>query len=76
LNVFRSVGRRGATAVSYKEDSEDDKTGSDEFTEVNYDETSATPVEPDNADTIERVMLSRRGRKGGMSTNLVFTWVL
>lgn len=64
------MNRRGGTAVSYKEDSDDDKTGSDDVTEVQWSEPTATAsaanTETDNADTIEKVLQMRRGRKGGM----------
>lgn len=66
--TFRSANRRGGTAISYKEDSDDDKTGSDEVTEVQWSEATAATAaaaETDTADTIEKVLNMRRGRKGG-----------
>ncbi|KAG8288702.1 transcriptional regulator [Homalodisca vitripennis] len=56
----RSKSRRGAT-VSYKEDSED-KTDSDDLVDVEYAEPD--PAAVDNAETIERVLAQRRGKKG------------
>jgi hypothetical protein len=50
--------------VSYKEDSDDDKTGSEDLVEVEWNETE-TPAEPDNAETIEKILSYRRGKKGG-----------
>jgi len=50
--------------VSYKEDSDEDKTGSEDIVEVEWNEAE-TPVEADNAETIEKVIAYRRGKKGG-----------
>ncbi|XP_069683280.1 chromodomain-helicase-DNA-binding protein 1 isoform X2 [Periplaneta americana] len=59
----RHANRRSAAAVSYKEDSDEDKTGSDDLVEVDWNETE-TPAEPDNAETIEKILAYRRGKKG------------
>ena len=50
--------------MSYKEDSDEDKTGSEDIVEVEWNEAE-TPVEADNAETIEKVIAYRRGKKGG-----------
>jgi chromodomain-helicase-DNA-binding protein 1 len=50
--------------VSYKEDSDEEKTGSEDLVEVEWNETE-TPAEPDNAETIEKILAYRRGKKGG-----------
>jgi len=50
--------------VSYKEDSDEDKTGSEDLVEVEWNEAE-TPAEADNAETIEKVIAYRRGKKGG-----------
>nr|CAD7447765.1 unnamed protein product [Timema bartmani] len=60
----RNDKRRAAAAVSYKEDSED-KTGSDDLVEVEWNEVEMAAAEPDNAETIERIITLRRGKKGG-----------
>ncbi|XP_046601523.1 chromodomain-helicase-DNA-binding protein 1 isoform X1 [Neodiprion lecontei] len=57
----RQVTRRAGTAVSYKEQSEE---GTDSEDIVEVDEALATPLEPDNAETIERILGQRRGKKG------------
>ncbi|XP_012264191.2 chromodomain-helicase-DNA-binding protein 1 isoform X1 [Athalia rosae] len=57
----RQVTRRSGTAVSYKEQSEE---GTDSEDIVEVDEATATPLEPDNAETIERILAQRRGKKG------------
>nr|CAD7429760.1 unnamed protein product [Timema monikensis] len=59
----RNDKRRAAAAVSYKEDSED-KTGSDDLVEVEWNEAEMAAAEPDNAETIERIITLRRGKKG------------
>lgn len=63
----RTHTRRAGTSISYKEESEDEKTDSDEITEVNWDESvqNAASGETDTADTIEKVLAQRRGKKGG-----------
>uniref|UniRef100_A0A1B6DPA6 Chromo domain-containing protein n=2 Tax=Clastoptera arizonana TaxID=38151 RepID=A0A1B6DPA6_9HEMI len=58
----RSKSRRGAT-VSYKEDS-DEKTGSDDLVEVDWNESEETPAALDTSETIEKVLALRRGKKG------------
>lgn len=65
--LFRTHTRRAGTGISYKEESEDEETGSDEVTEVNWDESAQTQTagETDTADTIEKVLAQRRGKKGG-----------
>ncbi|PNF16997.1 Chromodomain-helicase-DNA-binding protein 1 [Cryptotermes secundus] len=59
----RHANRRTAAAVSYKEDSDEEKTGSEDLVEVEWNETE-TPAEPDNAETIEKILSYRRGKKG------------
>lgn len=57
----RGKARRAVT-VSYKEDSEE-KTDSEDLVDVEYAEPD--PAVVDNAETIERVLAKRRGKKGG-----------
>ncbi|XP_054000742.1 chromodomain-helicase-DNA-binding protein 1 isoform X2 [Hylaeus anthracinus] len=57
----RQVSRRTGTAVSYKEESEE-RTDSEDLVEV--EEGSNTNAEPDNAETIERILGQRLGKKG------------
>ncbi|XP_066591256.1 chromodomain-helicase-DNA-binding protein 1 isoform X2 [Prorops nasuta] len=57
----RQVTRRTGTAVSYKEES-DERTDSEDLVEV--DEATNAPTEPDNAETIERILAQRKGKKG------------
>lgn len=64
INLCRHANRRTAAAVSYKEDSDEEKTGSEDLVEVEWNETE-TPAEPDNAETIEKILAYRRGKKGG-----------
>lgn len=59
----RHTNRRAAAGVSYKEESEDDKTDSEDLVEVDWTEP-VVPAEPDNAETIEKVLAWRRGKKG------------
>ncbi|KAJ3639673.1 hypothetical protein Zmor_003017 [Zophobas morio] len=60
----RTVSRRTAGAsVSYKEDSEEDKTDSEDLLEVEYTETSE-PVPEEKCETIEKILAQRRGKKG------------
>ncbi|XP_043686064.1 chromodomain-helicase-DNA-binding protein 1 isoform X2 [Vespula pensylvanica] len=56
----RQVTRRTGTAVSYKEESEE---GTDSEDLVEIDETTTTNAEPDNAETVERILGQRRGKK-------------
>lgn len=58
---FRQVTRRTGASVSYKEESEEE-THSEDLMDV--DEAAAT-AEPDNAETIERILAQRIGKKGG-----------
>lgn len=60
-NASRHGNRRVAAGVSYKEAS-DDKTDSDDLVEVGWTET--VPTEPDNAETIEKIISQRRGKIG------------
>ncbi|OAD56154.1 Chromodomain-helicase-DNA-binding protein 1 [Eufriesea mexicana] len=57
----RQVTRRTGTAISYKEESEE-RTDSEDLVEV--DEGSTANAEPDNAETIERILGQRSGKKG------------
>ncbi|KAF7287502.1 hypothetical protein GWI33_001462 [Rhynchophorus ferrugineus] len=59
----RVVSRRANTTVSYKEESEDEKTGSDELLDVDQAEP-AEPVIEEKCETIEKVLGQRRGKKG------------
>lgn len=61
LYFRRQVTRRTGAAVSYKEESEE-RTDSEDL--VEQDETEV-PAEPDNAETIERILGQRNGKKGG-----------
>jgi hypothetical protein len=62
--IFYRPTRRNARPVkSYKEDS--DKTDSDDLIEVDYTQAEVEEAPPDNSETIERVIYSRRGKKGG-----------
>lgn len=64
---LRSATRRAAAAVSYKEDSEDEKTDSEDLIDVDHDESSVLPVqseEVDKSETIERVVARRIGKVG------------
>ncbi|XP_012175740.2 chromodomain-helicase-DNA-binding protein 1 isoform X2 [Bombus terrestris] len=57
----RQVTRRTGTAISYKEESEE-RTDSEDLVEV--EEGSTANAEPDNAETIERILGQRVGKKG------------
>lgn len=61
MNI-RQVTRRTGTAISYKEESEE-RTDSEDLVEI--DEGSTANTEPDNAETIERILGQRIGKKGG-----------
>lgn len=69
LNKFfnRQVTRRQAASVSYKEDSEE-RTDSEDL--IEQDEAEV-PAEPDNAETIERILGKRQGKKGGLLKNAI-----
>uniref|UniRef100_W4VRS9 Chromodomain-helicase-DNA-binding protein 1 n=1 Tax=Corethrella appendiculata TaxID=1370023 RepID=W4VRS9_9DIPT len=59
--------RKTTAAVSYKEASENDQTDSDDLIDVEYDEDTAAgggDDEADKAETIERVIGRRKGKKG------------
>ena len=60
------VPRRGKAAVSYKEASEDDKTDSEDIVDIDETEESrqAIEAEPDNTETIEKIVGKRIGKKG------------
>ncbi|XP_026669503.1 chromodomain-helicase-DNA-binding protein 1 isoform X2 [Ceratina calcarata] len=57
----RQASRRAGTAISYKEQSEE-RTDSEDLVEV--EEGSIATAEPDNAETIERILGQRCGKKG------------
>ncbi|XP_068971299.1 chromodomain-helicase-DNA-binding protein 1 isoform X1 [Bombus flavifrons] len=57
----RQVTRRTGTAISYKEESEE-RTDSEDLVEI--EEGSTANAEPDNAETIERILGQRVGKKG------------
>ena len=55
---------RRSNAVSYKEDSEDEQTDSEDLVDIDVNEESR-PLEPDdNTETIERIVGKRIGKKG------------
>jgi chromodomain-helicase-DNA-binding protein 1 len=60
----RPATRRQGAAKSYKEDS-GDETGSEDLVEVDWSQNAVSATEPDNSETIERVIETRFGRKGG-----------
>ncbi|XP_050519198.1 chromodomain-helicase-DNA-binding protein 1 [Diabrotica virgifera virgifera] len=59
----RAVSRRKATTVSYKEESEDEKTDSEDLLEVDNNEP-VEPVPEEKCETIERILATRRGKIG------------
>lgn len=61
--VNRQVTRRTGAQVSYKEESE---AGTDSEDLMEVDETTVEPTEPDTAETIERILGQRIGKKGGI----------
>nr|CAG4651344.1 EOG090X0DZ9 [Simocephalus serrulatus] len=68
----RPATRRQGASVSYKEDSAEE-TGSEDLVEVDWgQEAVAAAVESENAETIERIIDTRMGRKGatGPSTTI------
>lgn len=63
-DLYRQTSLRGSRSVTYKEAS-DDETGSEDLVEVDEEEAAAAAAaEPDNAETIERVLALRRGKRG------------
>ncbi|XP_055712394.1 chromodomain-helicase-DNA-binding protein 1 isoform X2 [Phlebotomus papatasi] len=61
----RGGSRRAATTtVSYKEASDDEKTGSEDLIDVDYDESPPADTEANKSETIERIIGRRDGRKG------------
>jgi hypothetical protein len=65
-DVYRQTSLRSSRSVTYKEAS-DDETGSEDLVEVDEEEVAAAAaMEPDNSETIERVLAVRRGKCGGM----------
>lgn len=57
--------QRGKAAVSYKEDSGDEKTDSEDLVDIEFNEESTQAVEEaDNTETIEKIVGKRIGRKG------------
>lgn len=63
--VPRPTRRNARPVKSYKEDS--DKTDSEDLLDVN-EPLDAEEAPPDNSETIERVIYTRRGKKGGKRT--------
>ncbi|XP_050480043.1 chromodomain-helicase-DNA-binding protein 1 isoform X1 [Bombus huntii] len=57
----RQVTRRSGTAISYKEESEE-RTDSEDLVEI--EEGNTANPEPDNTETIERILGQRVGKKG------------
>ena len=65
MEFFRPATRGKGKSVSYKEDSAEE-TGSEDLVEVDWSqEAPSAPAETDNAETIERIIEARLGRKGG-----------
>lgn len=66
IDIFcRPSTRRQGASVSYKENSAEE-TGSEDLVEVEWgQEAVAAAVESENAETIERIIDTRMGRKGG-----------
>lgn len=64
-DLYRQTSLRTNKSVTYKEAS-DLETGSEDLVDVDEEEVAA-PIEPDNAETIEKVLASRRGKRGGKS---------
>lgn len=60
----RAVSRRSAATVSYKEDTEEEKTDSEDLLEVDNSEPVET-VPEEKCETIEKILAQRRGKKGG-----------
>lgn len=60
----RAVSRRTAATVSYKEESEEEKTDSEDLLEVDNNEPVET-VPEEKCETIEKILAQRRGKKGG-----------
>ena len=59
-DVYRQTSLRSSRSVTYKEAS-DDETGSEDLVEVDEEEVAtAAAMEPDNSETIERVLAVRR----------------
>ena len=58
-----AASRRGKT-VSYKEDSEDERTGSEDLVDIDINEESRPITPDDNTETIERIVGKRIGKKG------------
>lgn len=64
-SLFRPATRRQGASFSYKENSAEE-TGSEDLVEVEWgQEEVAAAVESENAETIERIVDTRMGRKGG-----------
>lgn len=64
---YRQTSLRTNKSVTYKEAS-DDETGSEDLMEVDEEEmaaAAAASAESDNAETIEKVLAARRGKRGG-----------
>ena len=63
--MYRPATRRQGASVSYKEDSAEE-TGSEDLVEVDWNKEAITAAaETENAETIERIIETRMGRKGG-----------
>ncbi|XP_059619215.1 chromodomain-helicase-DNA-binding protein 1 isoform X2 [Phlebotomus argentipes] len=61
----RGGSRRAATTtVSYKEASDDEKTGSEDLIDVDYVESPPADAEANKSETIERIIGRREGKKG------------
>ena len=67
LELYRQATRRAGTSVSYKEQSDE---GTDSEDLVDVEDAAAETAEPDNAETIERIIAQRIGKKGGLCLEL------
>ena len=67
--LFRSVRKRGAKVISYKEDESEDEEMSEEDNEARDEK----PEEPEEqVETIERIMDHRIGKKGGRNHEVCY----
>ncbi|XP_026286937.1 chromodomain-helicase-DNA-binding protein 1 isoform X2 [Frankliniella occidentalis] len=65
---YRQTSLRTNRSVTYKEAS-DDETGSEDLVELDEEEAAAAAAaaaEPDNSETIEKVLAARRGKRGAV----------
>ncbi|KAJ1526021.1 hypothetical protein ONE63_009194 [Megalurothrips usitatus] len=63
-DLYRQTSLRTNKSVTYKEAS-DEETGSEDLVDMDEEEmASVVPAEPDNSETIEKVLAVRRGKRG------------